>query len=66
VRSSSAAHSSTWRLHSSIVFSGTIFIEIALRPRNYLISFYHTALIAQRAAPLAALFLGPVPIANSI
>src|SRR5258705_13431659 len=27
VRSSSAAHSSTWRLHSSIVSSGTMFID---------------------------------------
>src|ERR1700730_3326355 len=41
VRSSSAAHSSTWRLHSSIAFSGHA------RPSNCLISFYHTALIAQ-------------------
>jgi hypothetical protein len=31
VRSSSAAHSSTWRLHSSIVSSGTMFIEMVMR-----------------------------------
>src|SRR5260370_20190242 len=31
VRSSSAAHSSKWRLHSSIVSSGTMFIEMVMR-----------------------------------
>jgi hypothetical protein len=30
VRSNSAAHSSTWRWHSSIVFSGTMFIEMVM------------------------------------
>jgi hypothetical protein len=49
VRSSSATHSSTWRLHSSSVSSVTMYIDMVMRfPRNCLINFYHTTLRCHR------------------
>jgi hypothetical protein len=54
VRSSSATHSSTWRLHSSSVFSFTMHIDMVMRfPSNCPISFYHTALRCSSSATVA-------------